>query len=83
MRSSHVSSESRNDATMITIDTVRLTLATIAARLTDDLAGRARELREREPRGRRARPRQQRQRERPRSAASASACRSSSSAIAA
>ena len=33
-RSSHASSESRNDATMITIDTVRLTLATMAARLT-------------------------------------------------
>jgi hypothetical protein len=34
MRSSQASSESRNDATMITIETVRLTLATIAARLT-------------------------------------------------
>ena len=41
-RSSHASSESRNDATMITIDTIRLTLATIAARLTDTCPGEPR-----------------------------------------
>ena len=63
MRSSHASSESRNDATMITIDTVRLTLATIAARLTRHLSRRAAQLRDREPRRGRARARQQRQRD--------------------
>jgi hypothetical protein len=36
MRTSHSSSDTRKDATMIAIDTIRLTLATIAARLTPD-----------------------------------------------